>query len=137
MKTPSAFVRQSPISNISTAGYSICRSSIQETNPLHSSAVSPTIEAMRLKAQSSSMSTLNRPVYKNCSKQQLKKITSISTNPSNNSSTLHPIYHSYRSLNDNNTEQIWIKRPLSNDTLQTLFYRRKSLLWKEIVDVTV
>jgi hypothetical protein len=137
MKTPSSFVQQSSASNLSTADYSISRSSIQETIPLPSSAISFTINAIQPIFQSSSMCTLNRPVYKNCSKERLKKNTSITPNRSNTPLTLHPIYHSHRSLNNKKKEQIWIKRRLSNDTIHKLFDRRKPFLWKEIVDVTV
>ena len=137
MKSPSSFVRQSPPSNILTADCSISRFSIQEPIPSRSSAISFTTKAIHLKSQSSSMGTLNQPFYKNCSKENFKKTTSITPNRSNYPSTLHPLYHSHRSLNDNNTEQIWIKRRLSDDTIHKLFDRRKSFLWKDIVDVTV
>jgi len=72
------------------------------------------------------------------SKEKLKKASSVGTHHLNKPpTTLHPSYRSQRSLNDNNTEQIWIKRRLSNNTIEQLFDRRKSFLWKEILDVTV
>jgi len=137
MKTPTSFVQQSSASNLSTADYSMSRSSIQETIPVPSSAISFTINAIQPIFQSSSMCTLNRPVYKNCSKEKLQKNISITPNRSNTPLTLHPMYHSHRSLNNKKKEQIWIKRRLSNDTIHKLFDQRKAFLWKEIVDVTV
>jgi len=83
------------------------------------------------------MCALNRTT----SKEILKKTSSIRTHHLNKpSTTLHPSYQSQRSLNNddnNNTEQIWIKRRLSNNEIKKLFDRRKPILWKEIVDVTV
>lgn len=88
------------------------------------------------------MCTLNR----SSSKDRLKKTSSVGAHRLNkpllspSTTTLHPSYQSQRSLNDDNTnnkEQIWIKRRLSNNTIEKLFDRRKSFLWKEIVDVTV
>jgi hypothetical protein len=81
------------------------------------------------------MFTLNqRPVYRNCSNQRLEKTSSAEANRLTKPST----HQSHRSLNDNNNkEQIWIKRRLSNTAIEKLFDRRKSFLWKEIIDVTV
>ncbi len=108
MKSPSNFPRQSRISENST-----CRSSLEETLPPRS----PTVSFSPEDIHSSSTCTLNQP----------------------SPSTLHPSYHSQRSFidDDNNKEQIWIKRRLSNSTIEKLFDRRKPFLWKEIIDVTV
>jgi hypothetical protein len=131
MKSFPSLVRQTRTSNISTNDDLMLRSSIEEV-PVRSSVAAET----NSKSHSSSMFTLNqRPVYRNCSNQRLKKTSSVEANRLTKPST----NHSHRSLNDdnNNKEQIWIKRRLSNTAIEKLFDRRKSFLWKEIIDVTV
>jgi hypothetical protein len=121
MKSPSAFLHQSRLST-----NSMYRSSIGETLRKCPSTVSFSTEDVHL-------------VYKNSSNERLKKASSIDPSRVNQPlpTTLHPSYHSQRSLIDDDKEQIWIKRRLSNSTIEKIFDRRKPFLWKEIIDVTV
>jgi hypothetical protein len=88
------------------------------------------------------MCTLNQSIYKNYPNEGLEKTSRINphrlTKPS---TTLHPSFHSQKSLNENrnnnNPEQIWIKRRLPNSSIEKIFDRRQPFLWKEIIDVTV
>jgi len=86
------------------------------------------------------MQTLNQPVNRNDSKEKLKKTSSVGTNRLPKPSLISHSTYSQRSFNDdnnNNKEQIWIKRRLSNSAVEKVFDRRKPFFWKEIVDVTV
>ncbi|CAF0821967.1 unnamed protein product [Adineta steineri] len=131
MKSASSYMRQSPTSN----NYSSFKPSQRETKPFRSSTVCFTTKEIN---PSSSSSLLHRSMNKTCSNEKMKKITNIKTNQLNDTpTTLRPIFHSHRSLDDKNTEQIWIKRRLSNDAIQKLFNPQQFFLWKEIVDVTV
>src|SRR5689334_11051627 len=105
MKSPSSFVRQSPTSNISTAGDIIFRNSMEEKPPSHLSTVSYTPEKIRSARQSSSMCTLNRPIYKNCSNEKLRKTSSVGLQRLNTPTTLHPTYQSQLSLNNDNNNK--------------------------------
>ena len=117
---------------------------MEESTRFRSSTVSfsPDIDLPKQQASSSSMFTLDRPVYRNCSKDRFKKASSVEPPQLNKSSTdttsttLHPSYYSQRSL-DEQKEPIWVKRRLSNSTIEKLFDRRKPFLWKEIIDATV
>ncbi len=122
MKSPSTLLLQSRIS----------ANSMEETFPQRPSTVSFSPDGIH----SSSTCTLNQPA----GKERLKATSSIGLSRLNQQipTTLHPSYHSQRSLiDDNNKEQIWIKRRLSNSASEKLFDRRKPFLWKEIIDVTV
>ncbi len=85
------------------------------------------------------MCLLNRSIYKNYSNERLKKTSSVGfSNVNKPLTTFHSSYYSHRSLdNNNNKEPIWIKRRLSNRTIEQIFDRRKPFLCKEIIDVTV
>ena len=136
LKSPQFHLRQSRISNNSN-----CQSPIEESTRSRASTVSfaPT-NPLPKHHQSSSTYALDRPVYRNCSKDRFKKASSVDPPELNKSSTisttLHPPYYSQRSL-DEHKDPIWIKRRLSNSTIEKLFDRRKPFLWKEIIDATV
>lgn len=139
LKSPPYFVQQSRLSSNSA-----CQSPMEEPGRFRSSTVSfsPDIDLPKEQQQSTSMYTLDRPVYRNCSRDRFKKASSVDPPQLNKSlnntttTTLHPTYYSQRSLNDQE-EPVWIKRRLSNSTIERLFDRRKPFLWKEIIDATV
>ena len=139
LKSPPYFLRQSRISTNSA-----CQSPIEESTRFRSSTVSfsPDVDLPKQQRPSTSMCTLDRPVYRNCSRDRFKKASSVDPSQMNKSSTdtttttLHPSYYSQRSL-DEQKEPVWIKRRLSNSTIEKLFDRRKPFLWKEIIDATV
>ena len=122
MKSPSTLLRQSRIS----------ANSMEEPLPQRPSTISFSPDDIH----SSSACILNQPVGND----RLKAKSSMGISRLNQPlpGTLHPSYQSQRSLiDDNNKEQIWIKRRLSNSAIEKLFDRRKPFLWKEIIDVTV
>lgn len=136
LKSPQFHLRQSRLSNNSNS-----QSHIEEPTRLRASTVSFSPEhSLPKHRQSSSTHALDRPVYRNCSRDRFQKASSVDPpqlNPSSTlSATLHPISYSQRSLNEHQ-DPIWIKRRLSNSTIEKLFDRRKSFLWKELTDATV
>ncbi|CAF0814814.1 unnamed protein product [Rotaria sordida] len=127
-------IRQSLRSTVSTTCDTISKYPIVETKLLDLSTMSVTNKTIPSKHYSISMYALNRPIYIDYSIDRLKRTYSVGSYCSKRRLT----FHSQQSFYDNNnTEQIWIKRHLSNSTIEKQSDQRKSFLWKEINDVTV
>ncbi|CAF0923468.1 unnamed protein product [Rotaria sp. Silwood1] len=132
-RTPPSFVRQSSRSNISTNRDTTFKNPLIETKSSFSSIVSFTNKKNPSKRCSLSMNALNQPIYIDCTTDRLKKTFSVGHHCIKKTLT----FHSQQSLYDNYPEQIWIKRSLSNGTIEKHFDRENSFLWKQINDVTV
>lgn len=140
MKGSVFFSRPLPVSNVTLTGESAMASSMDRSQRLSSPTMTLTTNHISPKCQSLSMNTLNRPISKNRPTDRSSKDFSMGPKRLCTSSKLPLSYHSQRSLQDamNHTkEQIWIKRRPSSGAKEKLFGRRKSFIWKEILDVTV
>ncbi|CAF3145012.1 unnamed protein product [Rotaria socialis] len=126
----SSFIRQSPRS---IARDHPCRYYIEKIIPSRSSTSSFTNIKIPSKHYSLSMCSLPRPILMECSNEKANKRFSITSS----GLTERPTFDSHQSLDYHKTEDIWIKRHLSNSTLEKNVDQRNPLLWKEVLDVTV
>ncbi|CAF1617529.1 unnamed protein product [Rotaria magnacalcarata] len=109
------------------------RYSIEKTISSRPSTIYFTNRKIPSKHYSLSTYSLPRTILMDCSIQKVNKKFSIVSS----ALTERRTFHSHESLDYHKTEDIWIKRHLSNSTLEKNIDQRNPFLWKEILDVTV